>query len=106
MMEKEFGYEVTYIPFPGGGTVAKNLIGKQIDSTVNNPAEQGEFFRAGKSRPIVQFTGERMAAYKDVPTAKELASYRDHLREYFDSDDFQYKPRDERKTKQKASVAK
>ena len=28
MMEKEFGYEVTYIPFPGGGTVAKNLIGK------------------------------------------------------------------------------
>jgi tripartite-type tricarboxylate transporter receptor subunit TctC len=72
MMEKEFGYEVTYIPFPGGGTVAKNLIGKQIDSTVNNPAEQGEFYRAGKSRPIVQFTGERMAAYKDVPTAKEL----------------------------------
>ena len=72
MMEKEFDYKVTYIPFPGGGTVAKNLIGKQIDSTVNNPAEQGEFYRAGKSRPIVQFTGERMAAYKDVPTAKEL----------------------------------
>ena len=41
-----------------------------------------------------------------VPTAKELASYRDHLRKYFDSDDFQYKPRDERKTKQKASAAK
>ncbi len=38
MMEKEFGYEVTYIPFPGGGTVAKNLIGNHIDSTVNNPA--------------------------------------------------------------------
>jgi putative tricarboxylic transport membrane protein len=72
MMEKEFDYKVTYIPFPGGGTVAKNLIGKQIDSTVNNPAEQGEFYRAGKSRPIVQFTAERMAAYKDVPTAKEL----------------------------------
>jgi plastocyanin len=41
-----------------------------------------------------------------VPTAKELASYRDHLREYFDSDDFQYKSRDERKSKQKASAAK
>ena len=72
MMEKEFDYKVTYIPFSGGGTVAKNLIGKQIDSTVNNPAEQGEFYRAGKSRPIVQFTAERMAAYKDIPTAKEL----------------------------------
>ena len=72
MMEKEFGYEVTYIPFPGGGTVAKNLIGKHIDSTVNNPAEQNEFYRAGKSKPLVQFTGERMAAYPDIPTAKEL----------------------------------
>ena len=72
MMEKEFGYKVTYIPFPGGGTVAKNLVGKHIDSTVNNPAEQNEFMRAGQSKPIVQFTAERMQAYPDVPTAKEL----------------------------------
>ncbi|MBX2837725.1 MAG: tripartite tricarboxylate transporter substrate binding protein [Gammaproteobacteria bacterium] len=72
MMEKEFGYSVTYIPFPGGGTVAKNLVGKHIDSTVNNPAEQNEFYRAGNTKPLVQFTGERMAAYPDVPTAKEL----------------------------------
>ncbi|GMG85290.1 tripartite tricarboxylate transporter substrate-binding protein [Paralimibaculum aggregatum] len=72
MMEAEFDYDVTYIPFPGGGTVAKNLIGKHIDSTVNNPAEQMEFFRAGKSRPIVQFTEERLDAFADVPTAREL----------------------------------
>jgi len=72
MMEAEFGYEVTYIPFPGGGTVAKNLVGKHIDSTVNNPAEQNEFFRAGNTKPLVQFTGERMAAYPEIPTAKEL----------------------------------
>lgn len=72
MMEAEFDYEVTYIPFPGGGTVAKNLVGKHIDSTVNNPAEQNEFFRAGNTKPLVQFTGERMQAYPDVPTAKEL----------------------------------
>ncbi|MEM1346472.1 MAG: tripartite tricarboxylate transporter substrate-binding protein [Pseudomonadota bacterium] len=72
MMEAEFDYEVTYIPFPGGGTVAKNLIGKHIDSTVNNPAEQMEFYRAGSSKPLVQFTGERMEAFPDTPTAKEL----------------------------------
>ncbi|NKB52513.1 MAG: tripartite tricarboxylate transporter substrate binding protein [Rhizobiaceae bacterium] len=72
MMENHFGYDVTYIPFPGGGTVAKNLIGKQIDSTVNNPAEQMEFYKAGSSKPLVQFTGERMAAFPDTPTAKEL----------------------------------
>jgi tripartite-type tricarboxylate transporter receptor subunit TctC len=72
MMENAFDYEVTYIPFPGGGTVAKNLVGNQIDSTVNNPAEQMEFFRAGNTKPLVQFTGERMPAFPDVPTAKEL----------------------------------
>lgn len=72
MMEAEFDYEVTYIPFPGGGTVAKNLVGKHIDSTVNNPAEQNEFYRAGNTKPLVQFTGARMAAYPDIPTAKEL----------------------------------
>lgn len=72
MMEKEFGYDVTYIPFPGGGTVAKNLVGKHIDSTVNNPAEQNEFFRAGNTKPLVQFTAERLPAYPEVPTAKEL----------------------------------
>ncbi|NNK77542.1 MAG: tripartite tricarboxylate transporter substrate binding protein, partial [Litoreibacter sp.] len=44
----------------------------QIDSTVNNPAEQMEFFRAGNSKPLVQFTGERMPAFPEVPTAKEL----------------------------------
>ncbi len=63
---------LTYVPFPGGGTVAKNLIGKHISATVNNPAEQTEFWRAGKSRPIVQFTDKRMSAFKDVPTAEEL----------------------------------
>jgi len=72
MMEKEFGYDVTYIPFPGGGTVAKNLVGNHIDSTVNNPAEQNEFYRAGNTKPLVQFTAERLPAYPDVPTANEL----------------------------------
>lgn len=74
MMEKEFGYEVTYIPFPGGGTVAKNLVGKHIDSTVNNPAEQSEFHRAGNTKPLVQFTAARLPAYPDTPTAKELGT--------------------------------
>jgi tripartite-type tricarboxylate transporter receptor subunit TctC len=72
MLESEFDLDVTYIPFEGGGTVAKNLVGGHVDSTVNNPAEQNEFWRAGNSRPLVQFTEERMEAYPDVPTAKEL----------------------------------
>ncbi len=79
MMEAHFGYEVTYIPFPGGGTVAKNLVGNHIDSSVNNPAEQNEFYRAGNTKPLVQFTAERLPAYPDIPTAKELG----HDLEYY-----------------------
>lgn len=71
MIEAETGLKMTYIPFKGGGTVAQNLVGGHINSTVNNPAEQTEFWRAGKTRPIVQFTGKRMDLFPDTPTAKE-----------------------------------
>ena len=71
MLEADLGVDMTYVPFEGGGTVAKNLVGEHINSSVNNPAEQIEFWRAGDSRPLVQFTEERMEAFPDVPTAKE-----------------------------------
>ena len=72
MLEKEFGIQHTYVPFKGGGTVAKNLVGNHINATVNNPAEQMGFWQAGKVRPIVAFTPERLAVFPDVPTAREL----------------------------------
>lgn len=72
MIEAEFGLEMTYVPFSGGGTVAKNLIGDVINSTVNNPSEQLGFYQAGRSVPLVAFTEERLAAFPDVPTAREL----------------------------------
>ena len=72
MLQNKFGFEVTYVPFPGGGTVAKNLIGKHIDSTVNNPSEQLGFYEAGKSRPLVAFTPERLMQFPDVPTSGEI----------------------------------
>lgn len=72
MISAEYDLDLTYVPFPGGGTVASNLIGKHINATVNNPAEQMEFWRAGKSRPIVQFTDDRVSPFDEIPTAKEL----------------------------------
>ena len=72
MLENEFGLKYTYIPYKGGGTVAKNLAGGQINSTVNNPSEAIGFMQAGKVRPIASFTPSRIAALKNVPTMKEL----------------------------------
>ena len=72
MLEGAYGIKHTYVPFKGGGTVAKNLIGNHVNSTVNNPSEQLGFFEAGKSRPLAAFTPERLEAFPDVPTFKEL----------------------------------
>ncbi len=72
MLEKQFGVKITYIPYKGGGAVAKALIGGHIDSTVNNPSEQLGFYQAKKSRPIVAFTPKRLKVFPDTPTMREL----------------------------------
>lgn len=72
MLEKQFGIKMTYIPYKGGGAVAKALIGGHIDSTVNNPSEQLGFYQAKKSRPIAAFTPQRLKVFPDTPTMREL----------------------------------
>ncbi|MDP6573830.1 MAG: tripartite tricarboxylate transporter substrate-binding protein [Rhodospirillales bacterium] len=74
MLEKKFGIKVTYVPFKGGGTVAKQLIGKHLNSTVNNPSEQAGFWEAGKSRPLASFTpkGKLKGRFGKIPTFEEL----------------------------------
>eukprot|EP00456_Euglypha_rotunda_P063875 TRINITY_DN54183_c0_g2_i1.p3 TRINITY_DN54183_c0_g2~~TRINITY_DN54183_c0_g2_i1.p3 ORF type:complete len:109 (+),score=41.24 TRINITY_DN54183_c0_g2_i1:267-593(+) len=37
LLEKAAGKKIVYIPFKGGGDVAVQLVGKHVDSTVNNP---------------------------------------------------------------------
>ncbi|MFG5382312.1 MULTISPECIES: tripartite tricarboxylate transporter substrate binding protein [unclassified Yoonia] len=72
MLENEFGISVTYVPFSGGGDVARNLVGGHIDSSVNNPSEALGFYQAGNLRPIAAFTPERIGAFPDTPTMGEL----------------------------------
>src|SRR5499426_1362827 len=38
-LEQATGVKFTYVPFKGGGEVCVNLVGKHVDSTVNNPIE-------------------------------------------------------------------
>ncbi|MEL6980126.1 MAG: tripartite tricarboxylate transporter substrate binding protein [Pseudomonadota bacterium] len=72
MLQEEFGLDITYVPFKGGGAVAKNLVGGHINSSVNNPSEAIAFYEAGKLTPIAAFTAERIPALADVPTMTEL----------------------------------
>ena len=74
MLERKFGIEVSYIPYRGGGKVAKELIGKHVQSTVNNPSEQAGYWAAGQSRPLASFTpkGKLKGKWGEIPTFEEL----------------------------------
>lgn len=71
-MSGVYDLDIKYIPYDGGGAVAKDLAGQQIMATVNNPAEAKGFYEAGDFVPLLAFSDTRMDAYPDVPTIKEL----------------------------------
>ena len=71
-LNSAYGLNMKYIPYKGGGRVAKELAGMHADSTVNNPSEQLGFYQAGKTVPIASFTPERLSLFKNAPTFKEL----------------------------------
>ena len=72
-LEQALGLKFTYVPFKGGGEVCVNLVGKHVDSTVNNPAECVSHWKAGRVRPLAVFDAARIPDpdWKDIATVKE-----------------------------------
>ena len=79
-IEKQTGAKFTYISYRGGGEVAVQLVGKHVDSTVNNPIEAVAQWRAGSLRPLCVFDARRMPyktkitktmSWYDIPTCKD-----------------------------------
>jgi putative tricarboxylic transport membrane protein len=72
-LEQATGVKFTYVPFKGGGEVCVNLVGKHVDSTVNNPIECASHWKAGRVRPLAVFDTARITVpeWKDIPTVKE-----------------------------------
>ena len=84
-LEKATGAKITYIPYKGGGEVAVQLVGKHVDSTVNNPIEAVAQWRAGKLRPLCVFDSKTLdykdkiagdLAWGDIPTCKSQRARR------------------------------
>ena len=73
LLEQSQGVDFVYVPFKGGGEVCVNLVGKHIDSTVNNPIECVSHWKAKRVRPLAVFDPERIpdADWKGIPTVKE-----------------------------------
>ena len=79
LVEKAAGKKITYIPFKGGGDVAVQLVGKHVDSTVNNPIEAEAHWRSGKLRALCVMDSKPMPykakvtttqSWGDLPTCK------------------------------------
>jgi len=78
-IEKSIGAKFTYIPFRGGGEVAVQLVGKHVDSTVNNPIEAVAQWKGDTLRPLCVFDGKPLdykeqlvpgKSWSDIPTCK------------------------------------
>jgi tripartite-type tricarboxylate transporter receptor subunit TctC len=87
-LEKATGTKFIYVPFKGGGEVAVQLVGKHIDSSVNNPIEAVAQWRAGKLRAQCVFDSKRMPyktkitdtqSWNDIPTCKEAGLPTEYL---------------------------
>jgi len=72
-LEQAIGAKFIYVPFKGGGDVAINLVGKHVDSTVNNPNEAVGHWKAGRLRPLALFDSQRLDLpdWRSIPTMKE-----------------------------------
>lgn len=79
-IEQSAGVKFTYIPYKGGGEASTQLVGKHIDSNVNNPSESIAQWRANQVRALCVFADARiefkakvtdLLAWSDIPTCKE-----------------------------------
>ena len=87
-LEKATGTKFIYVPYKGGGEVAVQLVGKHVDSSVNNPIEAVAQWRAGALRPLCVFDDTRMPykqkvtdtmSWNDIPTCKESGVPTDYV---------------------------
>jgi tripartite-type tricarboxylate transporter receptor subunit TctC len=78
-IEKATDKKMIYIPFKGGGDVAVQLVGKHVDTTVNNPIEAVAHWKGGTLRALCVFDAQVMPypkkitptqSWKDIPTCK------------------------------------
>ncbi len=87
-IEKVEGKKFIYVPFKGGGDVAVQLVGKHINSSVNNPIEAVAHWKAGTLRALCVMDDERMPykekitatqSWNDIPSCKESGVNVDYL---------------------------
>lgn len=73
ILAQETGAKVNYIPYPGGGPAAVDVIAGHANATLITLAAVTEYVRAGRLRALAVTTAYRSPALPQVPTVAEAA---------------------------------
>jgi putative tricarboxylic transport membrane protein len=74
LIEKAGGVKLTYVPYDGGSAALASFLGGNVEITYGTLEEGLPVFQGGKARALAIMSAKRRpeAAYKDIPTMKEL----------------------------------
>jgi tripartite-type tricarboxylate transporter receptor subunit TctC len=66
------GLKARHVPYTGGGPSLTAVVGKQVDFSVNYPANTFPLIRGNKVKPLAVIGGKRLKSAPTIPTTKEL----------------------------------
>ncbi|KWR86000.1 Bug family tripartite tricarboxylate transporter substrate binding protein [Cupriavidus sp. IDO] len=76
LLNQMAGIQITHVPYKGTGPAMTDLLGGSVDLTMTTPPPLMGHIAAGKLRPLVVTSKNRLPSLKDVPSAPE-AGYPD-----------------------------
>jgi tripartite-type tricarboxylate transporter receptor subunit TctC len=72
LLQQAAGVEFLHVPFTGGAPSLQALLAGTVELAVLAPEEMAGLAQAGDVRPLAVCSAERLAAFRDVPTLREL----------------------------------
>lgn len=72
LFAKKADIKIKHIPYSGGGPSMTALLGNHVDLNLNYPATFSSSIQGGLIRPLAVTSDQRLKAYPNVPTLKEL----------------------------------
>lgn len=70
-LNKQAELELSYIPYDNEGSASASLLSGNVDGMMNEISAIQGYMEAGRMKPILAFSAERLDAYPDIPTTVE-----------------------------------